>query len=288
MNRQTPAYSTVTQCTAVTHALTYTYTHIHPHVHNQPHVHVSSYTHCSPGPTVVLPAIPSFLGSAVDFDPGVPGKVSRGPTYILCLHVCERKHVQVCVRVCTGRTHQPPLERDGVDVELSDQAQVVVHVLQAAQHLEEAPGQVPTVLQVGSATRSHPSKSSKAMGSVPPDRTWGGRNYWWKSQGQGREGPRAGAEGSMGQSEVQPWALFHLTCSPHPPGSGKMCGLWGPPTLPIHYRGGGDSVRAASPRTDCLNQFWVWMPPWEGHKVESMSQLVTVVGGPQAAGARTG
>ena len=33
-------------------------------------------------------------------------------------------------------THQPPLERDGVDAEVPDQAQVVVHVLQAAQHLQ--------------------------------------------------------------------------------------------------------------------------------------------------------
>lgn len=32
-------------------------------------------------------------------------------------------------------TDQPSLERDGVDVEVFDQAQVVVHVLQAAQHL---------------------------------------------------------------------------------------------------------------------------------------------------------
>lgn len=32
-------------------------------------------------------------------------------------------------------THQPPLERDGVDAEVPDQAQVMVHVLQAAQHL---------------------------------------------------------------------------------------------------------------------------------------------------------
>ena len=29
-------------------------------------------------------------------------------------------------------THQPPLERDGVDAEVPDQAQVMVHVLQAA------------------------------------------------------------------------------------------------------------------------------------------------------------
>lgn len=34
-----------------------------------------------------------------------------------------------------GDTYQPPLERDGVDAEVPDQAEVVVHVLQAAQHL---------------------------------------------------------------------------------------------------------------------------------------------------------
>lgn len=34
-----------------------------------------------------------------------------------------------------GDTYQPPLERDGVDAEVPDQAKVVVHVLQAAQHL---------------------------------------------------------------------------------------------------------------------------------------------------------
>lgn len=34
-----------------------------------------------------------------------------------------------------SRTYQPPPERDGVDGEVSDQAQVMVHVLQAAQHL---------------------------------------------------------------------------------------------------------------------------------------------------------
>lgn len=32
--------------------------------------------------------------------------------------------------------HQPSLQRDGVDVEVFDQAQVVVHVLQTAQHLQ--------------------------------------------------------------------------------------------------------------------------------------------------------
>lgn len=34
-------------------------------------------------------------------------------------------------------SHQPSLERDGVDVEVFDQSQVVVHVFQTAQHLEE-------------------------------------------------------------------------------------------------------------------------------------------------------
>lgn len=34
-----------------------------------------------------------------------------------------------------ARPYQPPPERDGVDGEVSDQAQVMVHVLQAAQHL---------------------------------------------------------------------------------------------------------------------------------------------------------
>lgn len=38
--------------------------------------------------------------------------------------------------VCGCGSHQPPLERDGVDVEVFDQTQVVVHVLQAAQHLQ--------------------------------------------------------------------------------------------------------------------------------------------------------
>lgn len=31
--------------------------------------------------------------------------------------------------------HQPSLQRDGVDAEVLDQAQVVVHVFQTAQHL---------------------------------------------------------------------------------------------------------------------------------------------------------
>jgi len=35
-----------------------------------------------------------------------------------------------------SRSHQPSLECDGVDVELCDQAQVMVHVFQTAQHLQ--------------------------------------------------------------------------------------------------------------------------------------------------------
>lgn len=47
-----------------------------------------------------------------------------------------------CAVKCGGEggvpgSHQPSLERDGVDVEVFDQSQVVVHVFQAAQHLEE-------------------------------------------------------------------------------------------------------------------------------------------------------
>lgn len=34
-------------------------------------------------------------------------------------------------------SHQPSLQGDGVDVEVFDQSQVVVHVFQAAQHLQE-------------------------------------------------------------------------------------------------------------------------------------------------------
>lgn len=41
-------------------------------------------------------------------------------------------------------TYQPPLESDGVDVEVLDEAQVVVHVLQAAQHLQQAAGHMHT------------------------------------------------------------------------------------------------------------------------------------------------
>lgn len=44
--------------------------------------------------------------------------------------------MKLCSRGTAGAaTYQPPLERDGVDAEVSDQAEVVVHVLQAAQHL---------------------------------------------------------------------------------------------------------------------------------------------------------
>lgn len=47
-----------------------------------------------------------------------------------------------CAVKCNGEvgvsgSHQPSLERDGVDVEVFDQSQVVVHVFQTAQHLEE-------------------------------------------------------------------------------------------------------------------------------------------------------
>lgn len=35
-----------------------------------------------------------------------------------------------------SRPHQPSLECDGVDVEVYDQAQVMVHMFQTAQHLE--------------------------------------------------------------------------------------------------------------------------------------------------------
>lgn len=36
-----------------------------------------------------------------------------------------------------SRSHQPSLECDGIDVEVFDQAQVMVHMFQTAQHLEE-------------------------------------------------------------------------------------------------------------------------------------------------------
>ena len=40
-------------------------------------------------------------------------------------------------RLVDRRSHQPSLECDGVDVEVLDQAEVVIHVFQTAQHLEE-------------------------------------------------------------------------------------------------------------------------------------------------------
>lgn len=46
----------------------------------------------------------------------------------------EDRVLRVNVRFAS---HQPSLQRDGVDVEVFDQSQVVVHVFQAAQHLQE-------------------------------------------------------------------------------------------------------------------------------------------------------
>lgn len=42
-----------------------------------------------------------------------------------------------CAGGSGSRSHQPSLQCDRVDVEVFDQAQVMVHVLQTAQHLEE-------------------------------------------------------------------------------------------------------------------------------------------------------
>lgn len=54
-----------------------------------------------------------------------------------------------------GHTYQPPLERDGVDAEVSDQAEVMVHVLQAAQHLRAQEEQ-----RLVSSTRALPPQES--------------------------------------------------------------------------------------------------------------------------------
>lgn len=61
-----------------------------------------------------------------------PSTFRKVPRWSLPCHWTE-----VCLTGASGAcTYQPPLERDGVHAEVPDQAEVVVHVLQAAQHLQ--------------------------------------------------------------------------------------------------------------------------------------------------------
>lgn len=56
-----------------------------------------------------------------------------------CLLMFEWEKLQTPV---TWNTHQPPLQRDRVDVEVFYQPKVVVHVLQTAQHLQPGAGRL--------------------------------------------------------------------------------------------------------------------------------------------------
>lgn len=278
--------NTRTQRSHTVHS-SHTCTHIHvhtctpTHVHNQPHVHVSSYTHCSPGPTVVCLLSPPFLALQLILTQGSQGRSAGVPHIYIYICMYEYANKYKCVYVCA---------RAALTSHLLSVMGLMLNSLTRPRSWYMCSRQL-SIWRRPQGRCQRSCRLAQPPAATPPRvvRRWGR----YPQTGHGVEGTIGGrVRGSAGrvQGRVQRAPRIrvrsnHGLCftSPAPHillGVGRCVDYGDPP--PAHYW--GDSVRAASSRTDCLNQFWVCMPRWEGHKAESIPSWSPWWGDPRLQG----